>query len=122
MKHLFALMLLCTPCVAEIGADKAAHVATSAVLTTAAYFTMSAFTGREQQLKLPALIGSSILVFAVGLGAEVIDAGERPAGQRYLDGGDLAANAIGVGIAAGLIYLLDARTVIVHSKGIAFRF
>lgn len=107
---------------AEIGGDKFLHAGTSAALTTAVYFTMSAFTGREQQLKVPALIGSSILVLAVGLGGEVIDAGERPAGQRYLDGGDMAANAIGVGVAAGLIYLLDARTIEVHPRGVAFRF
>lgn len=122
MKALLLALLLCSASQAEIGGDKFLHAGTSAVLTTAVYFTMSAFTGREQQLKVPALIGSSILVLAVGLGAEVIDAGERPVGQRHLDGGDLAANAIGVGIAAGLIYLLDARTITAHPKGVAFRF
>ena len=117
-----AAFFSCNLAKGEVGNDKLLHAGTSAVLTTAVYFTMSAFTGREQQLKVPALIGSSILVLAIGLGAEVIDAGERPKGQRYLDGSDLAANAIGVGVAAGLIYLLDARTVTAHPKGVAFRF
>lgn len=116
------LLLASNQCYSEIGSDKLAHFGVSAGLTTAMYFTMSAFTGREQELKLPALIGSSIFAFGLGLGMEVIDAGERPVGQRYLDGGDLAANAIGVGVAAGLIYLLDARTISVHPRGVAFRF
>lgn len=122
MKALLLALLLCSASQAEIGGDKLLHAGTSAVLTTAVYFTMSAFTGRDQQLKLPALIGSSILVLAVGLGSEVVDAGERPPGQRYLDGGDMAANIVGVGVAAGLIYLLDAGAVEMHPKGVAFRF
>lgn len=105
---------------AEIGSDKIAHVAVGGALTTAVYFTMSAFTGREQEMKMPALIGAAVIGSALVLGGEIIDT-EHTKGH-CIDGGDLAAGLIGVGLAASLIYIFDVRTVTPHAKGVAFRF
>lgn len=122
MRWIFIAATLATFSHAEIGSDKIAHVGVSGAIVTGVYFTMSAFTGRDPETKLPALIGATVMGMAVGLAGELMDAGERPAGQRYIDGGDMAANLVGVGLAAGLIYFLDVKGATPTPQGVAFRF
>ena len=118
MKYLLLLaILLAAPIKAEIGADKFAHIGTSAAINGMVYLTMSAFTGREQEQKLPSLIGASIFTFSLGLAFKVMDAQ-----NGYIDGGDMLANGIGIVTSATLIYLLDIKSIHPHPKGVAIDF
>jgi len=100
-----ALILLHQTQAMALGNDKLAHVAVSAGLTTALYLTMSAFTGRENKTKKAALLSAIAMGLAVGLAKESVDSMVR--GDRHIDSGDMAANALGVGLAAAGIVLLD---------------
>lgn len=123
MKYLAIVLLLCS-CTkapsrepAGMGADKVVHFGGSAALTTGLYLTMTAFTGREHELRMPSLISACLFGAAYGVALEVMDAN----GGR-LDRGDLAANALGIVTAGALIYLLDVRSVKPAPGGIAIEF
>lgn len=121
MKLILILALLgaltTTTLKAEVGSDKFAHVGMSALLTTGTYLFLSGFTGREVQLRGPALIGASAFALGIGLAFEVADAQ-----NGWIDGGDMAANIIGVALSATLIYTLDIHDIKPTPKGLVWQF
>jgi len=101
----FALILLLPNKAMALDGDKVAHIAVSAGMTTALYLTMSALTGRTKKVKKESLVAAVAFSLAVGLAKEAVDSMERR--DRRIDAGDMAANALGVGLATAGIVLLD---------------
>jgi hypothetical protein len=100
--------------------DKVAHVVASAAITSALYLAMSAITGRSKQVRKESIVAASAFALAAGLAKETVDSMDN--GNRRIDGGDMAANLLGIGVAVGTIYLLDIHNVKATPKGIAVGF
>lgn len=106
MKKLILILCLALSAPAKADAGNAAlHIITSAFLTTAIYYSVSAFTGREPKQKLPALIGAALFTAGIGLAMELTDSMQR--GDRRIDGRDMGANLVGVGCASLLLISFD---------------
>lgn len=82
-----------------VGRDKALHVAGSALWTLSTQYVLVNKAGWTEDDALPAAIASAA---TVGLTKEIVDT-TRPSGTA--SGRDLAANAVGIALAAGLIVL-----------------
>lgn len=115
----FFIVLFCMPAKAA-DSNTPLHIGYSAGITTALYFSLSAFTGREQECKGPSLLGAAVFTLGLGLAKEIIDGMIR--GDRHLDSGDLQADLIGVAAATAVIYFLDIHGAKPAPGGIAFQF
>ena len=82
-----------------LGRDKARHVVFSGLWTLSAQYVLVRKAGWTEGDALPASIATAA---AVGLAKEGYDAA-RPAGTA--SGKDLVANAVGIGLAVGVIVL-----------------
>lgn len=102
---LIVMMSLAHLSYAEIGADKFAHAGVSAGLNLTFYTLFSNALGREVGIRPGALVMSSMLTLGIGLMKEVDDSVVTH--SPYLDGGDLAADLVGIGVSALGIYLVD---------------
>lgn len=97
----FVLYLLLT-CVPGFGleTDKAAHLGTSYAIQTATYgLAKKAF----RMKRTDAVIFSAFATFLIGFTKEVLDSGK----YGKLDAGDIAANALGQGLAVGTIFMFE---------------
>lgn len=101
------LLLLSNWAWSEIGIDKFEHVGVSAGLNVAFYTLFSGALGRGIDIRPGALVMSSVLTLGIGFMKEADDSYRMHV--PTLDGGDLAADMIGVGISALGIYLVDIR-------------
>lgn len=120
MRLLLIALLASAPVAAAPDSNTPLHVGVSMALVTGLYFTMSGFTGRDVNTRRPALLGAASFSLALGFAKETVDAMERR--DKRIDMEDMAANALGVGIATGLIYFLDIHNVRPHPNGIAMEF
>lgn len=82
-----------------LGRDKAKHVAFSALWTLSTQYVLVNKVGWRTGRALPASVGSAA---AVGVAKEVYDARQR---DRTASAKDLAADAVGIGLAATIILL-----------------
>lgn len=82
-----------------LGRDKAKHVVFSGLWTLSTQYVLVGKAGWTERDALPVSIASGA---AIGLAKEVYDA-SRPAGTA--SGKDLLADAVGIGVAVGIILL-----------------
>lgn len=98
------------------------HVGVAGALTGGLYLTFSAFTGRREEAKVPSLVSAMVFAGAGCFLSELTDTDHTP-GHR-LDGGDLAADALGIVLMGTIIYFVDIHGGAVkarpHPRGVAF--
>ena len=82
-----------------LGRDKAKHVAFSALWTLSTQYVLVNKAGWREEHAIPASVGSAA---AMGVAKEVYDAGRR---GRTASAKDLAADAVGIGLALTVIVL-----------------
>lgn len=110
--------------------DKALHFGVSTGINTATYVVLSGMLGRGTDVRVPALVVSSLLTLGVGFVKEFDDAAQREQlGQKFqIDGGDMAANMIGIAVSAAAIYFIDihnsksSHSLKVNSSGAQFAY
>lgn len=108
MKHAaLSILLFCGSLQAEMGFDKVEHVAVSAGLNTAFYTLFTGGLGRGTDIRVPCLVASSALTLLVGFTTEVNDSVTTR--SPTLDGGDFAADVVGVAASSLAIWLLDIK-------------
>lgn len=119
--HKLALAILLTGTIASADANTPKHIAAASVITAATYITLSAFSGRTVEGRLPSLIGALVWSNSLMLGFEVMDAN-----GGYLNGHDMKTGIITTIVTGGIIYALDIHGVepapIKNGVGFVWRF